>query len=89
MMESTIPPQRRPALIPKEAVLDHDDIWSICWRTGRAILPEPEPRLAQQIHYSGAETNQPGFDMTVRGTKRKASTTNDLTYESGPTSTHA
>lgn len=82
IMDSAIPPQRRPALIPKDAVLGPDDILSICTRTGHAIIPPPEQSSPQQAPHSHTEFNQAGHDSIKQGTKRKASTSNDRTYES-------
>ncbi|KAF7513598.1 hypothetical protein GJ744_008892 [Endocarpon pusillum] len=77
MADSAIDHGRRPALIPKDAVLGADDIWSICTRTGHAILPPPEPSSTQQAQSSQEDFIKAGLDAANRGTKRKASTSND------------
>jgi hypothetical protein len=89
MTDSAIPPQRRPALIPKDAILGPDDIWSICTRTGHAMVPPPEPFSVQQAHGLRTELSQRSCDAARRGTKRKASTSNDRTYEPGSAGTLA
>jgi hypothetical protein len=73
----TLPLQRRPALIPKDAKLGPDDIRSICTRTGHAIIPPPDPAT----HRAQADPIRSESDKPNRGTKRKASTSNDRTYE--------
>jgi hypothetical protein len=89
MADSLSEHRRRPALIPKDAVLDHEDIWSICTRTGHAILPPPEPPSAQQAETSQKDSIKAGLDTSQRGTKRKAPTSDYPTYEATPSNTHA
>lgn len=72
---------RRPALIPKDATLGPDDIVSICTRTGHAMIPPPELESGQQAQSSQTDFIQAGLAEVQRGTKRKASTSNDRTYE--------
>lgn len=82
MIDMTVPPQRRPALIPKDAKLAPEDIWSIFKRTGYAMVPPPEPSSPKQAQNSRNDLVQTAPDDSKRGTKRKASTTNDRTYDS-------
>jgi hypothetical protein len=89
MADSLSEHRRRPALIPKDATLGPEDIWSICARTGHAIIPPPEPPSAQQTATSQKDSTQAALDTAQRGTKRKASTSDDPTYEATPSNTHA
>jgi len=89
MADSLSEHRRRPALIPKDAILDHEDIWSICTRTGHAIIPPPEPPSAQQAGTSQKDPTKAALDTAQRGTKRKASTSDDPTYEATPSNTQA
>jgi hypothetical protein len=81
MTETEIPISRRPALIPKDNALGADDIWSICTRTGHAIVPPPDPFPIQQAQNPQADFIQAGLDAVTRGTKRKASMSNGGTCD--------
>jgi hypothetical protein len=79
MSDENISTQRRPALIPKDADLNADDILAIKRRVGQVIPSFPS---SLKLHKLEAETNQKSPDSGPRGTKRKASTSDDITYQS-------